>query len=162
MKTPIISLIRRTFFSLDSTWRLALVASLVFGGAVLLGFTATATAPTFIKQIAQMPGSEARSADQSRYIKPSTHRTEHILAAPVALEPVVFTDRPNYFPGETALITGLGFWPGEVVTLQVVHTDGTANDGGGHLPWNVGTDGLGNFNTSWFVDPDDSAGSSFC
>ena len=160
MKTQSISRSRRSFFS-TSTWRFALVASLVFGVALLVGYTATATAPALINRIAQMSGSEARSAEQSRYVQPSTHRTEHILTVPVTLEPVVFTDRPNYFPGETALITGLGFWPNEVITLQVIHIDDTAEGGAGHAPWSVSADAFGNFESSWFVDPDDSGGSMF-
>ncbi len=156
---------RRSLFSnfLPTTFRLALVASIVFGVALLVGYTATATAPTLIKTIAELRGSKAEAplAERSPYVQPSKHRMEQLLTGPVALEPVVFTDRPNYFPGETAEITGLGFWPTEIVTLQVVHTDGTSNDGGGHTPWNVSADALGNFSTLWFVDPDDSAGSSF-
>ena len=156
---------RRSFFSyrLTSTWRLALIASVVFGVGLLVGYSATATAPTLIKKIAQMRSVTAPAplAERSQFAQPSKHRVEQLLTAPVALEAVVFTDRPNYFPGEIAQITGLGFWPNEIVTLQVVHTDGTSNDGNGHEPWNVAADALGNFNTIWFVDPDDSAGSSF-
>ena len=156
---------RRSFFSyrLTSTPRLALIASVVFGVALLVGYTATATAPALIKTIAELRGSSAPAplAERSQFAQPSKHRVEQLLTAPVALEAVVFTDRPNYFPGEIAQITGLGFWPNEIVTLQVVHTDGISNDGNGHEPWNTGADALGNFNTIWFVDPDDSAGSSF-
>ena len=155
---------RRRFFStrLTSTWRLALVVSLVLSVALLAGYTATAKGPALIKMISQLRSPAAPAlAESTRSVGPSTHRVERLLSVPNALEPVVFTDRPNYFPGETALITGLGFWPGEIVTLHVVHTDGTSNDGNGHLPWNVGADALGSFDTTWFVDPDDSAGSSF-
>ena len=156
---------RRSFFSnrFISTLRLVFVASVVFGAAFLVGYTATATAPTLIKTMAELPGSTAQAplAERNPYVQPSKHRPEQLLTVPVALEAVVFTDRANYFPGEIALITGLGFSPNEIVTLQVIHTDGTSNDGGGHEPWNVAADALGNFETSWFVDPDDSAGSSF-
>lgn len=141
MKTPTLSRNSRTFFF--STWRLAILAPLVFSTAVLAGYTATAKAPTVIKKIEQMSGPTVE------------------LTIPNALDPIVFTDRANYFPGETAFISGLGFWPNETVTLQVVHTDGTSNDGGGHLPWNVSADALGSFDSVWFVDPDDSAGSAF-
>ena len=83
--------------------------------------------------------------------------------------PQVLTDKADYAPGETAAITGSGFQVGETVQLQVLHTDGTPNTGAGHDPWSV-TDGgpgdldgqaNGNFQTTWFVHPDDSLGSTF-
>src|SRR5262245_22660793 len=33
-------------------------------------------------------------------------------------EPMVTTDKPDYYPGETAVITGAGWLPGEVVALE--------------------------------------------
>jgi hypothetical protein len=76
-------------------------------------------------------------------------------------EAKVSTDKPDYRPGETAIITGSGFWPNEIVTLQVVHIDGGAEGSAGHAPWNVAADADGNFTTSWFVNPDDSLGATF-
>ena len=81
----------------------------------------------------------------------------------------VSTDLDDYSPGSTALISGSNFQPGETVELQVLHTDGTPNTGGGHEPWFVtdgssgDLDGLANgkFETTWYVNPDDSAGSAF-
>src|SRR5688572_14884149 len=97
----------------------------------------------------------------------------HLLAANVV------TDQFDYSPGETAQITASDFGVGETVRFQVLHIDGTPNTGGGHEPWHV-TDGVagdfngdgimegdldlvadGNIKTSWFVDPDDSAGATF-
>ncbi|HZP83921.1 MAG TPA: Ig-like domain-containing protein, partial [Chthonomonadaceae bacterium] len=72
----------------------------------------------------------------------------------------VTTDKPDYAPGDTVYITGSGFQPGETVTLQVVHTDGTVEGGAGHDPWNVTADGDGNIASTWYVDPDDSLGST--
>jgi hypothetical protein len=71
------------------------------------------------------------------------------------------TDRSDYRPGDTAQITGSGFVPGEAVTLQVQHSDGTAEGGAGHEPWNVVADDGGSVTSEWFVNPDDSAGSAF-
>src|SRR5262245_3742104 len=81
----------------------------------------------------------------------------------------VATDKLDYLPGDTALIQATGYQVGEAVQFQVLHTDGTPNTGNGHTPWSVidggagDMDGLanGNIKTSWYVDPDDSAGSSF-
>ena len=64
---------------------------------------------------------------------------------PIDLEPLeqcnlltaVTTDLPDYAPARDGLHLGSGFQPGETVEFQVVHTDGTPNTGGGHLPWAV-------------------------
>ena len=69
-------------------------------------------------------------------------------------------DRGDYQPGETAIISGRGFAPNEVVTLQVTHADGHT-DGSGHEPFYAGSDEAGNVTATWFVDPDDSLGSKF-
>ena len=81
----------------------------------------------------------------------------------------ITTDLDDYAPGSTAYITGENFEPGETVELEILHTDGTPNTGGGHEPWQV-TDGGkgdldgvvdGNFRTTWYVNPDDSLNSTF-
>jgi hypothetical protein len=91
------------------------------------------------------------------------------------------TDKPDYAPGTTAIISGTGFQVGETVQLQVLHTDGLPNSGPDHAPWDV-TDGYtgpaymdaagfmhlpdldgkvdGNIQTSWTMDAD-AANSSF-
>ncbi|HEU4507265.1 MAG TPA: hypothetical protein VFR78_03435 [Pyrinomonadaceae bacterium] len=148
---------------IGSTWRIALIVPIVFGLAVLLGYNATAKAPAIFKTMVQMhrPLAQPNSVKRVNFVQAPVHPVERLLNLAMTVEPIVFTDKPNYFPGETALISGAGFWPNEIITLQVVHTDGTANDGGGHEPWNVIADNFGNFDTTWFVDPDDSAGSAF-
>ncbi|MGI8981137.1 MAG: DUF7507 domain-containing protein, partial [Pirellulaceae bacterium] len=81
----------------------------------------------------------------------------------------VMTDKPDYAPGETADVSASGFQIGEAVQFQVLHTDGTPNTGNGHHPWSVVDGGPtdldgqanGNILTAWYVDPDDSANSSF-
>ncbi len=83
--------------------------------------------------------------------------------------PTVITDLDDYPPGSTAIITGENFDLGETIELQVLHTDGIPNTGGGHEPWQVtdggegDLDGLvdGNFLTTWYVNPDDSEDSAF-
>ena len=45
------------------------------------------------------------------------------LTAPV-FRPVIATDNPRNFAGETVSIGGTEFIPAEVVTLQVAHADG--------------------------------------
>src|SRR6266511_656906 len=72
----------------------------------------------------------------------------------------VSTDKGDYAPGETAIITGSGFHANETVTLQVKHADGTAEGGHGHDPFTAATDADGKFGSSWYVDPDDSGGST--
>ena len=75
--------------------------------------------------------------------------------------PSVQTDKLDYEPGNTAEITGSNFGESEPVTLQVTHIDGTAEPGGGHEPWTVWTDGRGRFDSTWYVNPDDSGGAVF-
>jgi hypothetical protein len=70
-------------------------------------------------------------------------------AAPTAA--IVTTDKADYSPGETALITtsntnqeGAKFGEGEMVQFQVTRTDGVEDFPMGNLPWFV-TDGVGGF-----------------
>ncbi|MDV6348274.1 hypothetical protein R2083_12185 [Nitrosomonas sp. Is35] len=101
----------------------------------------------------------------------------------------VFTDKPDYNPGQTALITTDGFLLGSNIKFQVQHIlaglDGVFgvnpltgidddllgnNNGSGHLPWIV-TDGdeandldksiNGSIQTLWYVNPDDSLNETF-
>ena len=98
---------------------------------------------------------------------------------------IVSTDLLDYAPGSTALITANNFKPGADVTFQVQHVlagaddvFGTADDipdtilnskGSGHEPWTVKDGGAGDLDglangaitTSWYVNPDDSAGATF-
>src|SRR5262245_60236341 len=73
---------------------------------------------------------------------------------------IVTTDKGDYQPAETAVITGKGFAPNEPVQLQVAHANGQT-DGNGHLPFYATADGDGTVTATWFVDPDDSLGSQF-
>jgi Prealbumin-like fold domain len=163
MKTPAFS---HSFISryLSSTRRLALIAPIVFGFAVLVGYTVTAKAPSLLRLTEPPPisgsGIQAHLAERS-YSRPSIHPLERLLLLSNTFEASVFTDKPNYQPGETAVITGSGFSPNEIITLQIIHIDDTAEGGEGHTPWNVAADAFGNFTSTWFVDPDDSAGSMF-
>lgn len=71
----------------------------------------------------------------------------------------IWTDKYDYRPGETALISGKGFGVGEAIDLLVVRTDVGGPDPG--QAWTI-TDGGprdldgkadGNFSTTWYVDP---------
>ncbi|MFS2124484.1 DUF5801 repeats-in-toxin domain-containing protein [Pseudomonas sp. Pseusp97] len=97
--------------------------------------------------------------------------------------PSVTTDQNDYAPGSTAIITASGFTVGSTLKIEVDHstspgidgTWGTADDvlstsaGAGHDPWYVTDGGAGDLDgqangsitTSWYVDPDDSAGARF-
>src|SRR5688572_13185451 len=84
-----------------------------------------------------------------------------------ALAPVSFnriatvgTSLYDYQPGDTAVITGAGFRPGEIVTLLVEHSNGN-NQGAGHEPFATFADQYGRIDTTWYVDPDDSESSLF-
>ena len=85
------------------------------------------------------------------------------LSAPAAFSRIALikTDKRHYEVGETARITGSLFAANEPVTLQVTHIDGTPNGGMGHEPWAVSADEGGVIASTWYVNPDDSAGSAF-
>jgi hypothetical protein len=97
--------------------------------------------------------------------------------------PFVTTDLRDYALGSTAIITASSFAAGSTVTLEVDHAVGAGADsvwgtsddvldtdtGEGHEPRSV-TDGAagdldgqvnGSVTTSWYVNPDDSAGATF-
>jgi hypothetical protein len=76
-------------------------------------------------------------------------------SAPSAV-PELSTDKLDYGPGDTARIKGIRFPPNEPVTVQVVHADLTAEPGNAHEPWTVTTDANGQFETSWYVEPETS------
>jgi plastocyanin len=143
-----------TYFK--SPWRLALIAPLVFGVAAVLGYSATATAPTLLKKVI---GSSTVHTPVTDPVP--VHPVGHLFRVANVFAPEVFTDKPNYQPGQTAFIFGSGFASNELITLQVVHLNGTAEGGEGHEAWNVMADEFGNFTSTWFVNPDDSAGSMF-
>ncbi|MFV3370227.1 DUF5801 repeats-in-toxin domain-containing protein [Pseudomonas sp. NY15435] len=111
-------------------------------------------------------------------IAPPTRPTADDTSAPS-----VTTDQNDYAPGSTATITASGFAAGSTVKIEVDHATspgadgiwGTADDvlntnaGAGHDPWYVTDGGAGDLDgqvngsvtTSWYVDPDDSAGARF-
>jgi hypothetical protein len=72
----------------------------------------------------------------------------------------VWTARPDYAPGTTAVIGGSGFAAGETVNLQVMHIDGRPNTDASHAPWQVVADANGDFSTTWLVDTVDAGGST--
>ena len=65
----------------------------------------------------------------------------------------VTTDRLDYPPGDTAIITGTGFQPGETVTLQVLHAvgDSLGTDPQYHQPFTAIADSVGNIYATWWV-----------
>src|SRR5437868_13784132 len=65
------------------------------------------------------------------------------------------SDHLDYAPGDTAILTGTGFQPGETVTVQVVNADGSPNSN--DAPFNVTANATGGFVTAWVVPADSSA-----
>ena len=171
MRTQPRSSRRISFFNncLNSAWRLALIGSIVFGVAFVVGYTATAAAPVVLNGVVNSKRGDSQSTSERAATKGVLVRhTNRDLNQPLSassllgiFEAKVSTDKADYRPGETAIITGSGFWANEIVTLQVVHVDGGEEDGAGHEPWNVAADADGNFTSSWFVNPDDSLGATF-
>lgn len=71
----------------------------------------------------------------------------------------LISDKDDYAPGTTVMLTGTGFIPLEIVTMQVVHVgdnpDGT--DPQYHTNWTVTADEVGNFEAIWNVPTDGDA-----
>jgi predicted RNA-binding protein len=76
------------------------------------------------------------------------------------LSAVVSTDKSDYAPNSTAVITGSGFSAGETVALQVARTDGSNSSDPDYRPWYVTDGGAGDLDgkadghieTTWYVD----------
>src|SRR5688500_14549018 len=83
-----------------------------------------------------------------------------VLEGRVVPSVTLLTGKPDYAPGETALLSGSGFALAETVNLRVVRTDGFLDYPGGNLPWQVTDGGAGDldgvvdgkFQTNWFVE----------
>lgn len=86
-------------------------------------------------------------------------------AAPALADATVTTDKEDYLPGETVVITGSGFTGQPLVTLRVTHLpEIDPNDECApfsHDPWVVVADGQGNFTAYWYIEPCDGPGSTF-
>src|SRR5206468_7329920 len=69
----------------------------------------------------------------------------------------VWTDYDDYPPGTPVGIKANGFLPGESVTLQVLHTDGTNDNTSStaHDSWEVTADANGDFSTIWNIPADE-------
>src|ERR1043166_483534 len=75
----------------------------------------------------------------------------------------LISDKSDYPPGDTVLLSGAGFTPAEAITLEVMHSDGTFDNDSSeaHQPWQVTADDSGSFQTTWFVPTDqDELGAS--
>ncbi|MBA4277656.1 HYR domain-containing protein, partial [Flavobacterium sp.] len=79
--------------------------------------------------------------------------------AAFAQEPTVTLDQADldYAPGETVYITGTGWKPGEIVTLEVANLTNPDVDCGAvtpepHVLWTTIADEAGNFTASWYVN----------
>lgn len=79
-----------------------------------------------------------------------------LLTAPASAQTVI-TDYPDYYPGETVVITGAGWWPGEVVSLRLDQHPTL------HEPYvfTSTADSTGAFRNSDYVVEDQDLGTSF-
>jgi hypothetical protein len=89
-------------------------------------------------------GRSRKSAPRRAARRLSAEHLEERLAPAAA----VWTDKPDYAPGTTAIIGGSGFQVGETVQMQVLRTDGVPDYPDGNLPWQV-QDGDNSFTTSY-------------
>ena len=72
--------------------------------------------------------------------------------------PAVATDSSWYIAGDTVTITGRDFAAGETATVQVIHTDGTAEADMGHESFAATVGPHGTFQATWTVRGTDLAG----
>ncbi|UCC44205.1 MAG: T9SS type A sorting domain-containing protein [Candidatus Zixiibacteriota bacterium] len=63
----------------------------------------------------------------------------------------IATDRDDYPPGDSVIIYGYDFMPGETVHMTVMYHDSIPPTGPGQNPWDVVADGSGDFETFWIV-----------
>src|SRR5262245_2337211 len=83
-----------------------------------------------------------RRTPRRQRVKPVTRRNRLLLEAledRMVPSAVIWTDKPDYLPGETALISGAGFAVGAEVGLRIYNED-VSDGGSGNAPWFV-TDG---------------------
>jgi len=73
----------------------------------------------------------------------------------------ISTDKRQYVAGEAVTITGAGFLPGEALTVQVKHADGSAEPGMGHEVFAATAGADGTFDATWSLHSNDSAGKDF-
>ncbi len=98
----------------------------------------------------------------------------HSPSTEVMGDATVTTDKQDYGPGETAIITATGFAPGETVEFDVQHINSETGEiqilgGLGHNAWQVIDGGIndldgeenGEIVTTWYVNPDDSEDETF-
>jgi hypothetical protein len=78
--------------------------------------------------------------------------TSHVSAARLNTT-IVKTDTLDYAPGDSVIITGSGYWPGETVTVSVVNFY-NPGIGDNRPPWDIVADPAGNFETFWIVPSD--------
>ena len=142
-------------------WRIAFLATTVFGVAIGVGYVATAAGGVYVSRILESARSSIARKSRPPVASPTNKAKLNPAAVPQVSEPTISTDKLNYSPGETAIISGSGFAANAKITLQVQHSDGGGEVGHGHEPWDVFADALGNLRSTWFVDPDDSADADF-
>src|SRR5688572_15685773 len=101
------------------------------------------------------------SLGQKIFLIPTLLFFVFILPGIAFSQAVVATDKLDYPPGDTVLISGTGFAPMEEITLLVEHMDSglVITDSVVHQPWQVFADADGNFFSSWIIPLDgDEAG----
>src|SRR5258708_38295831 len=70
-----------------------------------------------------------RSSELSNKTFYSSLATLRPISSILTLDATVSTDKADYAPGSTVIITGSGFVSSETITLQVTLTDGEAEGG---------------------------------
>lgn len=154
----------RSFSSvrLNTTWRLLLIASIVFGTSVAAGYIGTATNPEMVRSLSRTVEDILRNPHV--YPNKSRSGSAEVVAAHLTVQdppPVLATDKTGYLAGETVNISGFGYAAGESVSVQVKHADGSAEANAGHEALAVAAASDGSISATWNLTSNDSVGNSF-
>ena len=154
------------FFTTHSTRRAVLISAFVFSAAIAMGYIGTAANPDVAGKVSRtintILGNPSASAKDLRPELGEVVASHLTVQDPVQdPPPPLTTDKTGYLAGQTVIVSGTGFWANETITIQVTHTDGTAESGMGHEPSTATAGENGAFNSSWSVPTNDAKGHNF-
>src|SRR5215471_15153345 len=122
--------------------------------------------PEQTKSRANQAGDQTMNCPTPQPFNPPTLRRFHALTLLLLFLALAWsgaaatlnTDKPDYPPGATVVITGDGWLPWEAVQLQVLHAaggDDATSPTSAHAPWNVTADENGKISSSWYIPTDE-------
>ena len=155
----------RLFTTRHSTWRATLICAFVFSAAIAMGYIGTAANPDVARRVSRKISTILGNPPVSaKDLRPELGEGFLTVQDPLPVQeplPPLTTDKTGYLFGETVKISGFGFLPGETVTLQVKHADGSAESGAGHDAFTTAALPDGTISATWSLSQNDSSGNNF-